>query len=36
MRASIKHAMKRGDKLDAIKKNCFGVSTNDPKKLVKL
>lgn len=36
MRANIKHAMKRGAKLDEIKKKCFGVSTNDPKKLVKI
>lgn len=36
MRSNIKHAMKRGEKLDQIKKKYFGVSTNDPKKLVKL
>lgn len=35
MRASIKHAMKRGEGVDAIKKKYFGDKPNDAKKLIK-
>lgn len=35
MRASIKHAMKRGEGLDSIKKKYFEQKTHDAKKLIK-
>jgi hypothetical protein len=35
MRANIKHALKRGEGVEQIKKKCFGDISKDSKKLVK-